>query len=136
LVALVTISTRAGLSVEGLRRVLGVSQPATVRIVDRLADRGLVQRRPGGDGRTLGLWPTRAGADAAAEVLAAQCDAVSAMLVSLAAKEAHQLSALLERVRQSLPGTRDDARHLCRLCDQDLCGPPKCPVTRGIPRPA
>jgi hypothetical protein len=97
---------------------------------------GLVQRRPGGDGQTLGLWPTRAGADAAAEVLAAPGDAVSAMLAGLAAQEAHQLSALLKRVLQSLPGTRDDARHLCRLCDQDLCGPPKCPVTRGIPRPA
>jgi hypothetical protein len=32
----VTVYTRRGISVESLRRILGISQPAAVRVVDRL----------------------------------------------------------------------------------------------------
>ena len=53
--ALVHLQAYPGESVEALRRVLGISQPATVRIADRLAAAGLLERRPGADRRTLAL---------------------------------------------------------------------------------
>jgi len=59
-----------GESIEALRRVLAISQPATVRAVDRLARDGLVERRPGPDRRTLALFLTGRGQRAARRVLA------------------------------------------------------------------
>src|SRR5829696_8446381 len=68
--ALVHLQAHPGGSIEALRRVLGISQPATVRIVDRLADARLLERRAGADRRTLALHLTAAGEAAAGRVLA------------------------------------------------------------------
>src|SRR5688572_32469345 len=59
--ALVHLQAYPGESIEALRRVLGISQPAAVRIADGLAAAGLLERRPGPDRRTLALHLTAAG---------------------------------------------------------------------------
>ncbi|MDA0674285.1 MAG: MarR family transcriptional regulator, partial [Cyanobacteria bacterium] len=59
--ALVTLGAEPGLSLNHLRQILHLSQPGTVRLVDRLASQGLVERRSGRDGRTLALYLTPAG---------------------------------------------------------------------------
>ena len=51
--ALVHVDAHPGGSVQELAQVLGVSQPAAVKIADRLAADGLLARRPGADRRTL-----------------------------------------------------------------------------------
>ena len=47
--ALVHLHVHPGASVRALAAVLGVSQPAAVKIVDRLAGDALLERRPGAD---------------------------------------------------------------------------------------
>ena len=44
--ALCVIGHEPGLSIDFLARVLGMSHPGTVRLVDRLETDGLIKRRP------------------------------------------------------------------------------------------
>src|SRR5918911_3333369 len=70
--ALTALATWPGLSLDGLRKSLGISQPGVVRLVDRLAADGLVSRNPGPDGRTRALHLTDRGREIAQEVLEAR----------------------------------------------------------------
>lgn len=130
--ALVTVCTRPGISIESLRRILGISQPAAVRVVDRLVAAGLVTRNPGPDARTVALQVTASGRRRAQAVLTARLRAAQATLDSLTDRERGDLSWLLARLLGTLPATRDDARHLCRLCDHSACADPHCPVDRAV----
>src|SRR6195952_628579 len=51
----------AGASIDVLRRIVGLTHSGAVRLVDRLAAAGLVERRLGADQRSVALWlePTR-----------------------------------------------------------------------------
>jgi len=60
--AIILARTVNGLSQEDLQRRLGLSQPGTTRLVDRLAGRGLLTRAPGPDRRTNALRLTPVGA--------------------------------------------------------------------------
>ena len=119
-----------GESVEGLRRVLGISQPATVRTVDRLAAEGLVERRPGADRRTLALHLTAAGQRAAGDALARRTESLDALLDVLDPAERDALEPLLERLVSSLADDRPGALRVCRLCDRGACvgNEPGCPL--------
>lgn len=131
--ALVMVYTRPGISVESLRRILGISQPAAVRVVDRLAAAGLVVRASGADGRTLALRVTVPGRRRAEAVLAARLRAADTTLNELTDRERSDLNRLLDRLLGMLPTTRDDARHLCRLCDHKVCADPHCPIDQAVP---
>ena len=74
--ALVHLHAWPGESLESLRSVLGISQPATVRTVNRLVADGLLERRPGPDRRTAALILTGAGRAAAERVLAVRAAAL------------------------------------------------------------
>jgi MarR family transcriptional repressor of emrRAB len=99
-----------GQSVNSLALVLGMSHPGTVRLVDRLEQEGLVERRRDArDGREVRLVATTAGRAAAERV-------------------PH-----LERLLAAMTPDRSAARHTCRLCDIDACGhPDTCPVTLAL----
>jgi DNA-binding MarR family transcriptional regulator len=131
--ALTALATWPGLSLDGLRKTLGISQPGVVRLVDRLAADGLVSRNPGPDGRTRALHLTERGRQVAQEVLEAREAALSALCARLEPAEVEQLTSLLERMLEGLPGDRDEAHFLCRLCDHEACADPYCPVDRGVP---
>src|SRR5260370_34003231 len=53
--ALCVIVHELGLSIDFLARVLGMSHPGTVRLIDRLEGDVLIQRKPNKDGRTVAL---------------------------------------------------------------------------------
>jgi len=123
--ALVAIVADPGMSVDELRRVLGLTHPGAVRLVDRLVERGWVQREHG-TGRTLRLTPTTAGGQAERRLLAAREAAVDALHAHLDAAHVGALAGLLGPVLAEATGGIDDLRRLCRLCDRDGCDP--CPV--------
>src|SRR5688500_3086585 len=50
-----------GGTIESVRAVLAITHGGVVRIVDRLAAAGLIERRPGPDARSLALHLTAAG---------------------------------------------------------------------------
>lgn len=124
-----------GGSVNELRQVLAISQPATVRLVDRLVADGLVVRHPGHDRRTLALELTPAGHAAATRLLSARAEALESMLAVLDGEEATQLEALLAKLTTHLASDRPGALTVCRLCDRDACTrDPGCPLDHTVTR--
>jgi DNA-binding MarR family transcriptional regulator len=126
---LVHLQAYPGESVEALRRVLAISQPATVRAVDRLAEEGLVERRPGPDRRTLALFLTRRGQHAARRVLARRMASLRDILAALDEDERARLLPLLEKLTSCLAVDRPGALNVCRMCDRRSClQRPGCPL--------
>jgi DNA-binding MarR family transcriptional regulator len=132
--ALVHLQAWPGCSVNDLADVLGLSQPAAVRLVDRLVDRGLVRRDPGPDGRTRSLTPTAEGLRAAEDLLAERAASLGPLLRELDADERGQLERLLGRVTSGLAQDRPGALTTCRLCDRDACqdGAHRCPLNHTV----
>ena len=127
--ALVHLQAHPGGSIEALRQVLGISQPATVRLVDRLAAQGRLERRPGADRRTLSLHLTDKGHREASAILARRADRLRDLLSALDKRERAALMPLLERLVSSLAHDRAGALHTCRMCDRVACtSAPGCPL--------
>jgi MarR family transcriptional regulator, negative regulator of the multidrug operon emrRAB len=132
--ALVHLHAWPGESVERLRRVLGISQPATVRTVNRLVADGLLERCPGPDRRTAALFLTEAGRGAAERVLDARAAALHEFVAPLDEHERERLLPLLERLTASLADDRGGAVRVCRLCDRTACcGTAPCPLGHTVP---
>jgi MarR family transcriptional regulator, negative regulator of the multidrug operon emrRAB len=132
--ALVALSSFLdGASIDTLRKPLGLSHSAAVRLVDRLAGDGLVSREPGEDARSVAVFLTAAGKRAADQARRGRMRALSDVLAPLSASEREQLTKMLERLLAGLTGGRSDAAHICRLCDSEACGHHhgRCPVTRA-----
>jgi MarR family transcriptional regulator, negative regulator of the multidrug operon emrRAB len=119
--ALVHLDAHPGGSVQGLADVLGISQPAAVKLAERLVADGLVERGPGPDRRTVALAPTPAGREAARRLLAERASELEGLLGVLDAEERDQLAPLLEKLVAGLAGDRPAALTACRLCDRDAC---------------
>lgn len=127
--ALVHLQAWPGTSVNELAGVVGRSQPATVRLVDRLEAEGLLRREGGRDRRTVALVLTEAGLRRVDEALAARAGALQALLASLPDGDRQALERILTRLVASTATDRQQALHLCRLCDRDTCtSGPGCPL--------
>jgi DNA-binding MarR family transcriptional regulator len=133
--ALVHLDAYPGDSVQALADVLRVSQPAAVKVVNRLAGDGLLERRQGPDGRTRALHLTPAGRDAAARVLADRAAQLEEVLQVLGDDEREHLQPLLEKLVAALAGDRPGALTVCRLCDRTSCcgAPTGCPLEHTVP---
>ena len=124
--ALVVIGYDQGPSNDGLRRVLGLSHPGTVRLVDRLVADGLVRRDKARDRRVIALYLTDEGKAMRETLLAARLNTVQSVLDPLTSDERDALSVLLHRVLAGLAESDFDKRRLCRMCDNRVCT--DCPV--------
>jgi DNA-binding MarR family transcriptional regulator len=126
--ALVMIAQYPDRTVELLRRAVGLSHPAAVRVVDRLVDQRLVRRRTAGSGPAVALTPKAAGRRRAREILELRQSVLAEALPELTPAESATLSGILERALERMsdsPGTT-----ICRLCDSRRCRRADCPVVR------
>jgi MarR family transcriptional repressor of emrRAB len=136
--ALVTIAQFPDRTVEQLRRAIGLSHPAAVRVVDRLAEQRLVKRAPAGRGPAVALTATAAGRRKARQILDIRGRILADALPALTADEERNLTEVLER---ALGRLADDADPIvCRMCDTGRCRRGECPVmerqaARGNPPP-
>jgi DNA-binding MarR family transcriptional regulator len=130
--ALITLLERGGLSIEWLRRIVGLSHSAAVRLVDRLAGDGLVHRHPGADRRSVSIRLTAHGRRAAQRLRREREEALVNLLAALAPEERRALLALAEKVLAGAVSGRWEARLICRLCDHGACAAAGgCPVDRA-----
>lgn len=104
--ALFHIHAHPGCSQSELAQFTGLSRASTVTMVDQLEETGLVERRPGGDGRTNALFLTEAGAVAMKD--AGEQSAINESLIfgALSNEEREQLSKLLEKVIEHVDARR------------------------------
>lgn len=131
--ALIGLARKRKRPIEYLRRLLGLSHPATVRLVDRLCEAGLVVRRPGPDGRTVVPVLTRAGLRKAQAVSRARAAVLEDVVRGLDQASRAQITRILEAVLEEVPRDQRDAANLCRICDLAVCNRgAKCPVDVGV----
>lgn len=115
-----------GLSNDQLRRILRLSHPGAVRLVDRLVADGLVERRKGQDKRANALHLSDRGMAVREDLLRGRLSAIQAILAPFSVDERQQLSALLRKALSAMETTAQDRRTLCRLCDERICI--DCPI--------
>ena len=127
--ALIVIGHMVGLSIDQLGRILKLSHPGTVRVVDRLVAAGLAERKPAlTDRRVLSLHLTPAGETERSAVLEGRRVAVFAVMDHVSPDDYPILELLVEKMLASLPCDATSAMSVCRFCDQQAC--PACPMSK------
>jgi DNA-binding MarR family transcriptional regulator len=124
--AVVVIGYGLGPSNDQLRRILGLSHPGSVRLVDRLVADGLVERRKARDKRAIALHLTESGQTLREELLKGRLAAIRPLLVPLSDTEQDALASLLHKMLSSMETTDLERCSLCRLCDDRVCS--DCPI--------
>jgi MarR family transcriptional regulator, negative regulator of the multidrug operon emrRAB len=132
--ALVTLGVEPGLSINHLRQILRLSHPGTVRLIDRLASEGLVERRAGADGRTVALFLTEAGVERRQVILAERQQQLQLVVNALTANERQQLTKLLEKMLTAMTTSELQSFAICRLCEEEVCPAERCPVEQQYHR--
>jgi DNA-binding MarR family transcriptional regulator len=121
--AVTLLSWRGEASGETLQFALGLSQPACVRLVDRLVDTGLVTRRRRAGDRRVWLRLTAKGRRAAGSVLDREREPVEAALRKALPDPADlsRFVAALDQVAMAVLGDATDPARFCRACDVAAC---------------
>ena len=136
--ALALVAHKPGLSIRMLSAGVGLSHAGTVRLVDRLATEGLIERREHStDGRTRSLYLTSTGKVASDEVLASRDQVIAEGLSILKPGELKVLCAIAERVLRNRLENLEHSFRICRLCCYEGCT--NCPIDaelreRGVDR--
>ena len=124
--ALVVIGYGLGPTNDVLRRILGLSHSGTVRLVDRLVNEGLVERRSGKDKREIALYVTKQGKNLREKILKERINAISPFVELLDSEEQETLANLIGKILSSMDTDDIERKNLCRLCDNRVCT--NCPI--------
>lgn len=108
-------------SVDLLRQVLGLTSSGTVRLLDRLAESGYVERGPGTDGRSASVSLTEQGRLAAHQVSDARAAVLQTALAVLSPAEREVFGQLAGKVLVGMMRGPGAVRWICRLCDTGVC---------------
>jgi MarR family transcriptional repressor of emrRAB len=130
--ALVIIGYGLGPSNDQLRRILRLSHPGSVRLVDRLVSDGVVERRQGRDKRAIALHLTKRGMVLREEMLKERLTALRPFLLPLTEQEQAVFTALLEKILSAVGTTDVERCTICRLCDDGVCT--DCPIPADFKR--
>jgi MarR family transcriptional regulator, negative regulator of the multidrug operon emrRAB len=124
-----SIAQTPGLKVEELSAILALSHSGTVRALDRLARKGLVERKPhADDARAVALHLTEAGAQVAADLQAGRKAALRDSLCGMADADLSRAADVVDLLLARLVRHRATSDRTCRLCDETLCTPDICPA--------
>jgi DNA-binding MarR family transcriptional regulator len=117
-------------SVDRLRQVLGLTSSGTVRLLDRLAESGYVERQEGGDRRSTAVVLTPAGHAVAEQVCRARAAVLDRALSVLSDVERAEFDRLTGKIMVGMMREPGAVRWGCRLCDTGICrgSPGGCPV--------
>jgi DNA-binding MarR family transcriptional regulator len=127
--ALVQIDNEPGASIELVASHIGLTHSATVRVIDKLAERGLVEKdRARKDARAQSLKLSKAGKRLVQQLHGARNQVTDDLLAGL---DPAQRKAMEEAIRAILhrcvePGREGDVT--CRVCDDRRCSPDICPI--------
>jgi DNA-binding MarR family transcriptional regulator len=130
--ALVTLAANPDIGVTDLGKRIGLSQPGTVRMIDALEKKGLVERRPGKDRRSIALHPTEDGRSLAKTILTRRAEAINALLDDLPTDQMRAgLGEALDHILRSYTAASrgELVDRTCRLCSEaDCIRVAPCPV--------
>lgn len=130
--ALVVIGFNQGRSVDFLSGALMLSHSGCVRVVDKLEEAGLVQRREGKDKRVVALYLSAAGQRRMQVVLRTRSKYLDGLMQSLDPRQQQQFSATIETLLTAMTSCNEHAEAMCRYCDEAACPQRLCPVTLAV----
>jgi DNA-binding MarR family transcriptional regulator len=130
--ALVVIGFNQGRNVDFLSGALQLSHSGSVRVVDKLAQAGLVERRAGKDRRVVALHLTAAGQRRMQVVLRTRSKYLDSLLQSLDVRQQQQFTALIETLLYDMTTCDEHAEAMCRYCDEAVCPQAHCPITLAV----
>ena len=127
--ALVQIDGEPGCTIELVAGRIGLTHSATVRVIDKLAERGLVEKdRARKDARAQSLTLSKTGKRIAQQLHAARNRVTDDLLAGLDSAQRKALEAAISMIlhRTVEPGREADVT--CRVCDDRRCSPDICPI--------
>lgn len=129
--AIIQIGLGSGHTVEALRRIIGLSHSATVRLIDQLEGDDLVRRGEPmeGDRRAKTLTLTEKGRSLYERSVQARRSVTDRAFAALSEEEIHLLGHLAEKVLPALVDLGDDQNVVCRVCDENVCARNRCPIS-------
>jgi DNA-binding MarR family transcriptional regulator len=130
LAALTLVAAYDGCSQDWLRPRIELTQSGTVRLVDRLAARGLLTRGAS-TGRGVPLHLSPGGAELLRSWAERRDAAITAILEALPAGVRGGLVDGMARALVAQPRARSHADAACRVCTWPACGT-DCPVDRSV----
>lgn len=126
--ALNLIGCFEGCSNNQLGQALGLSHPATVRLVDKLEAKGHVTSAPGQDRRAVALHLTSQGQTRIRQALAHRSQVLDTLVEHLPIDQRHALDAIADTLLTAITTSPVAGAHLCRFCDETSCEQNRCPV--------
>ena len=125
-----------GQSIDVLRRSVDLTHSATVRLVDRLVELQLVERRAiADDRRVAAIHLTAAGRRTVRKIRRAREQVLADWVARLSRADRAEFARILDKAAaRDVAATQriDTADYLCRLCDPVACGHPgRCPITEA-----
>ncbi len=133
LAALLAVHARPGSTVGEIAATTGLTHSGAVRVLDRLASMGAIERRIGLDRRTVALRCTTAGRRKAERALALRQAALGSVVQGLTKRELEVFRTVAQKLLSRLPQDQRDAWRICRLCDHGVCRGTDCPVGSAVP---
>ena len=130
--ALNTVGFFPGESISVLSETLKLSHSATVRLVDGLAGKGLLERSKGRDGRSVVLSLTRTGKKAFARLREKRRKAIAEVIDVLSKNEQTRLTRLAEKLLSRLTTDPASGDFICRFCEIESCPQDRCPVHQKV----
>lgn len=129
--ALIQIGAGSGLTIETLRRIIGLSHSASVRLIDQLEAAGLVLRSEpvDGDRRAKALKLTEAGRALYGRCKEARRGVTERAFAVLDPDEMQLFGRLAEKVLPALVNLGADQDVVCRVCDESVCVRARCPIS-------
>lgn len=129
--ALIVIEQNPGITVDRLARIVRLSQPGAVRMINRLVEEGRVERRQGADRRARPLALTGDGQRLVRAMLLGREKVLAQALDALEPEERRTFTWLMEKMLRSLATDVATTDTACRLCDDNACPEESCPLTPG-----
>lgn len=120
--SVIVIGHAPKISIDQLSRILRLTHGGAVRLVDRLAERNLVDKQPSAiDRRIMTLTLTQNGLQVRDKLLALRRDALAALLERVAPEDLAPLERIAAIIVASLPENALSAMTTCRYCDERRC---------------
>ena len=115
-------------SLTDLATITALSHSATVRLVDRLEQEGLVERGKDKQGRSVPVSLTATGQETYTRLRRKQSEALTRLLDPLSQDDKNALTRVAERLLTQLTDAGASRDHICRYCDEAVCIQTGCPV--------
>jgi DNA-binding MarR family transcriptional regulator len=119
------------ITVGRLAGILQLSHSGTVRLVDRLEQRHLLERSQGKDARSVTLKLTPPGLEQVQHILCLRQKQLLRLLGHLEDREVEELGRLISKLLASEAVTVEQAYRTCRYCDGAICTASGCPVEQS-----